>query len=78
VESPTPDDLLCEFTVAGVPISAQTSNKTRKQAWMAAVTAAAQAVWLNPPLDVQLAVNVTYFEPGSWKLDLDNMVKPIS
>lgn len=61
----------------GVPISAQTSNKARKQAWMSAVTAAAHDVWLEQPLDFELAVDVTYFEPGGWKLDLDNMVKPI-
>lgn len=72
-----PDGLLCEFIVPGVPISAQTSNKARKQEWTAAVTAAAQGAWLKPPLDTKLAVSVTYFEPGTWKLDLDNMVKPI-
>lgn len=77
MDRPTPDDLICEFIVPGVPISAQTSNKARKQEWMEAVTAAAQGVWLESPLDVELAVSVTYFEPGTWKLDLDNMVKPI-
>jgi crossover junction endodeoxyribonuclease RusA len=41
------------------------------------IRARSKKVWSEPPVDVELAVYVTYFHPGGWKLDLDNMVKPI-
>jgi crossover junction endodeoxyribonuclease RusA len=76
--SAEPGELLCEFVViGGVPISAQSSNKIREQAWMDEVKSAAQGSWVDPPIDGEVAVFVTYFHPGAWKLDLDNMAKPI-
>jgi hypothetical protein len=39
-----PGKLLCEFVViGGVPISAQSRNKARKQAWMNLVTVSAKS-----------------------------------
>lgn len=73
--------LYLEFIVVGVPITNQQSTPQGRQnlaAWRAAVAAAAQAVWNQPPLTVNLkAVVINFYTTNRPSLDLDNMSKPI-
>ncbi|MEJ7706169.1 MAG: RusA family crossover junction endodeoxyribonuclease [Nocardioidaceae bacterium] len=65
-----------EFVALGVPISVQASG-TSKARWKAEVAAAAQAAWgTDPPLDVEVLLQLTYFHESA-PLDVDNMIKPI-
>ena len=78
MDSTTPSELVCEFVVLGVPISAQTHNNGAKVAWMTSVADAARDAWgPRGPLSDDLAAFVTYYGVGGWHLDLDNMAKPI-
>jgi crossover junction endodeoxyribonuclease RusA len=69
-----------EFTVLGPPVSQQSHNRQRLQAWKALVRAAAAAKW---PADTEPAKGavrlvVTYYHDGPLpRLDGDNMAKPI-
>jgi crossover junction endodeoxyribonuclease RusA len=66
-----------EFTVQGLPISHQTHNRAKLQAWKEAVRAAAHADWPGiPPTTelVQLKV-ICYYDTDP--PDVDNFHKPI-
>ncbi|HXQ67998.1 MAG TPA: RusA family crossover junction endodeoxyribonuclease [Alphaproteobacteria bacterium] len=67
-----------EFTVAGIPISVQSSSQSR-QRWKIVVRNAAEAHWpLGTPLVVdEVAAVIIYFHVGDTDLDVDNIVKPI-
>jgi len=66
-----------EFTVLGTPISLQTRNRGRLQAWRQEVRDAAELVWDGcPPTEENVSFAVTYFYEGE-SLDVDNMIKPI-
>lgn len=75
--SATSNGLPVEFVVFGVPASAQSGNKARKQAWMDDVRAAAQVIWTDPPLDTKVKVTITHYQRGGTLPDVDNMAKPI-
>lgn len=73
-----------DFAVRGVPVSAQSSNGRRKQRWTATVRNHAAALAGEFPLNVPVAVGVTYFyDVDIWnsrsgeRLDVDNFLKPI-
>ena len=70
-----------EFVVIGVPITNQQSTpqgRTNLAAWRAAVLAAAQAVWNQAPLTINLkAVVINFYTTNQPSLDLDNMSKPV-
>ena len=67
-----------EFIVIGVPVSHQTKNRTRLQAWRTQVRNAAQALWPPeaPPVTVHVRMRIVYYYDGA-PLDIDNMLKPI-
>jgi Holliday junction resolvase RusA-like endonuclease len=63
-----------EFTVSGIPISAQASTNKRRH-WRAQVTTAAQTAAGGPPAVCRLHVEIVhYFRDG--QIDLDNLAKP--
>ena len=72
-----------EFIVIGKPISHQTKDKKRLQAWKDKVRQAATHFWLNQqPLGEFLKVVITHYSdalPGdeTWVPDSDNIVKPV-
>ncbi len=75
----SPETLLVEFVVFGIPVSAQTGNRQRKRAWQADVARAAATAWGSSPLLTgEIQVRIVYFQEGGWQLDLDNMAKPIA
>lgn len=67
-----------EFVVQGVPVSAQTRNRSRLQAWRMTVRQAAQAKWPSgvPPVmgDVEFCLTYYYDQAAP---DVDNIIKPI-
>jgi crossover junction endodeoxyribonuclease RusA len=67
-----------EFTVPGIPVSGQTASRRIKEGWKRAVTERAAVAWgrAEPRTD-DLALVVAMFASGGWRLDLDNMAKPI-
>jgi Holliday junction resolvase RusA-like endonuclease len=70
--------IFLEFTVEGPPVSHQTNNRPKLQAWMQVVKAAAAARWTGAPLTVPLRLTVAYYHEGpAIRIDNDNMVKPI-
>lgn len=65
-----------DFVALGVPKSVQASG-TSKVRWKAEVALAAKAAWgADPPLDVEVLLQLTYFHESA-PLDVDNMIKPI-
>jgi len=69
-----------EFIVAGPPLSHQTRNRARLQAWKEKVRAAAAAQWPTgtPPVTTPVKITVVYYhEREAIRLDNDNMVKPL-
>jgi Holliday junction resolvase RusA-like endonuclease len=68
-----------EFTVPGPPVSHQSRNKVRLEAWRSTVRSAAAERWGGQPaLDLPLRIVVTYYHEGeAVRIDNDNMVKPI-
>ena len=76
---PQAKDLLpFEFTVKGPPVSHQTANRSRLQAWKRRVREAASAVWRHPdpPSSRAVTFSMTYFHEGS-SPDVDNLIKPV-
>lgn len=67
-----------EFTIQGPPVSLQTRNRQRLQAWKAAVRQAAQAVVPNgaQPLTDDVTFSVTYYYDTN-SPDVDNIIKPM-
>jgi Holliday junction resolvase RusA-like endonuclease len=67
-----------EFLVPGVPVSAQTRRRLLKDQWMESVRASASVAWGSAgPVGDELAVALTLYARAGWRLDLDNMAKPI-
>ncbi len=71
-----------EFVVIGKPISHQTKDKKRLQAWRLKVTTAAQVSWTEPPTGEDLRVIITHYYDApngdeSSVPDSDNIVKPV-
>ena len=69
-----------EFVVQGTPMSHQTQNRTRLQAWKNTVRAAATQRWPvgQIPFADQLQIMVDYYHDGpAVHLDGDNLLKPI-
>ncbi|PSB10360.1 RusA family crossover junction endodeoxyribonuclease [filamentous cyanobacterium CCP1] len=72
-----------EFVVTGKPISHQTKDRKRLQAWKETVRREAQSFWKgNAPLGEPLRVIITHYydaPPGeeSGVPDSDNIVKPV-
>jgi len=67
-----------EFTINGPPVSAQTKNRPRLQAWKQDVRNAAVAA-LPPgavPSNANVNVVITYYYDGDTP-DVDNIIKPI-
>jgi len=67
-----------EFIIAGPPVSLQTRNRSRLQAWKADVRRAATNV-LAPgllPTDDLVKIMITYYYDTSAP-DVDNIIKPI-
>ncbi len=78
VTSPAPRQVLLEFLVPDVPVSAQSRNRAKLQQWVSQVSAAATTAWgAKAPLTDSVAVTLTLYALGGWRLDLDNMSKPI-
>jgi len=67
-----------DFVVQGPPVSHQTKNKQRLQAWKQTVRQAAQTYWNagDIPSTEELTVVVTNFYENAAP-DVDNIVKPI-
>jgi Holliday junction resolvase RusA-like endonuclease len=67
-----------DFVVQGPPVSQQTKNRQRLQAWKQRVRQAALAYWPagDPPSADQLTIVVTNFYENAAP-DVDNIVKPI-
>lgn len=66
-----------EFSVDGPPVSLQTKNRARLQAWKAKVRRAAELGWgINPPVADEVCVRITYFFDTEAP-DVDNIIKPI-
>lgn len=68
-----------EFIVTRVPLSHQTRNRARLQAWKMAVRQEAASQWRGrSPVMGAVKVTVAYYhESGTARIDGDNMVKPI-
>lgn len=69
-----------EFIVPGPPVSQQTQDRVRLQAWKETVRAAAKVNWPNgaSPSAEKLQITVVYFHDAiTIRMDNDNMVKPI-
>ncbi|MFI4988205.1 MAG: RusA family crossover junction endodeoxyribonuclease [Alphaproteobacteria bacterium] len=67
-----------DFTVVGIPISAQSSSRSR-QRWQSLVRRSAEARWPpgTPLVADEVAVLIIYFYVGDTDLDVDNIAKPI-
>lgn len=67
-----------DFIVEGPPVSQQTRNRTRLQAWKQKVRQAASTYWTSgaSPSSDQLSIIVTNFYENAAP-DVDNIVKPI-
>jgi len=67
-----------EFTIEGPPVSLQTRNRGRLQAWKDRVNRAARASWPvdTPPVESEVTVSITYFYVSEAP-DVDNIIKPI-
>jgi len=67
-----------EFTIKGPPVSVQTRNTRRLQAWKQEVRAAAEARLPTGSLPVNgnVVVVITYYYDGD-SPDVDNIIKPI-
>ena len=67
-----------EFLINGPPVSQQTRNRARLEAWKAFVRREAETVWPNgePPIPDEVCVRITYFY-DSEAPDVDNIIKPI-
>ncbi len=67
-----------DFVVKGPPLSFQTKNRSRLQAWKKRVTKAARSYWPagNRPSTEKLSIIVTNFYQKNAP-DVDNIVKPI-
>ena len=67
-----------DFIVEGPPVSHQTRNRARLQAWKQTVRQAAEQYWKtgDPPSADQLSITVTNFYDIAAP-DVDNIVKPI-
>ncbi len=68
--------------MVGKPISHQTKDKARLQAWKATVRSRAEAVWVGSPTGKNLKVTITHFFEApagdeSGVPDSDNIVKPV-
>ncbi len=69
-----------EFTVPGPPVSQQTSNRARLQAWKATVRQQAANRWPagNAPHAGPVQLTVCYYHDGpAVRVDNDNWVKPV-
>lgn len=69
-----------EFIVDGPPVSHQTRQAARLQAWKQTVRTAAAQRWSSdiPPVKGSLKISVSYYHDGvAVRIDNDNMVKPI-
>jgi crossover junction endodeoxyribonuclease RusA len=68
-----------EFTVPGPPVSHQSRDRAKLDAWRKRVRKAAARGWgATAPLAVTLKICVTYYHEGrAIRIDNDNMVKPI-
>lgn len=69
-----------EFIVEGPPLSQQTRDRARLQAWKDTVRAEATRSWPQgqPPASGPLLITIVYFhERDTVVMDNDNMVKPI-
>jgi crossover junction endodeoxyribonuclease RusA len=68
-----------EFTVPGPPVSHQSRNKARLDAWRRLVRSQAAKLWGSAaPLKQELKLDVRYYHEGeAVRIDNDNMVKPI-
>src|SRR5262245_6739974 len=68
-----------EFTVPGPPVSNQSRNKAKLEAWRRSVRDAAARRWgTAAALEVRLKITVCYYHEGvAVRMDNDNMVKPI-
>jgi hypothetical protein len=76
-QSGQPGELLAEFVVPGVPVSAQSKNRERLLAWRTAVAEAAAVAWTAEELlDRDVAVTLVLYSSG-YRLDVDNMAKVI-
>ena len=66
-----------EFIIAGPPISQQSRNRARLQAWKRDVYQAAATRWQSvPPTDEMVKLNITYYYE-TMAPDVDNIIKPI-
>ena len=67
-----------EFSVLGIPLSAQASSHSRGR-WQETVRAAAEEDWESgtPPISGEVSVTIIYFFEGETDLDVDNIAKPI-
>ncbi|MDB5288849.1 MAG: crossover junction endodeoxyribonuclease RusA [Phycisphaerales bacterium] len=69
-----------EFIIAGPPLSLQTKNRTRLQAWKRRVKEAARKRWRRRgrvrPVTHEIAIEILYFFDGP-PPDVDNIIKPI-
>ena len=67
-----------EFTIIGIPVSAQTRNRQRLRQYQGQVRARAQLLWPqdDPPEKQDLRLSITYYY-DSVPLDVDNIGKPI-
>ena len=69
-----------EFIIPGPPLSLQTKNRARFQAWKRSVREIARRKWAqrdrSEPVRHEIAIEVIYFYDGP-KPDTDNMIKPI-
>jgi putative transposase len=76
-ESRDPDELLHEFFVTGIPVSAQAKRRDRLKQWREDVRASAAKEWTGTaPMEGEFAVIIVLYADG-WRLDVDNMAKPI-
>src|ERR1043166_9107177 len=68
-----------EFYIEGPPVSLQTRNRARLQAWKVSVQNAAIAFWNNrqQPSAESLQFSITYFYNEVAIGDVDNIIKPI-
>jgi len=67
-----------EFVIAGPPLSLQTRNRQRYQAWKDAVRGAAAARWpaTLAPTSESVKIRITYYYDRN-SPDVDNIIKPI-
>jgi hypothetical protein len=67
-----------DFTVHGVPISAQTKNRGLLKRWRDQVHEAAAEKWPSgdAPLTCPLKLEIKYFYER-WSGDVDNIIKPV-